>query len=133
MAQWQNIIDDISKNNMFEDAAIVDYKSRKNIIASIPNRTFSNIIPGEVHALTIYPLILKPLIGRKYFIVYTNSLMDENTYTMELLTAYAPVSPVCVARTHTALIFLMGKPNTPRRVVYDTCRKYAEEVRKTGN
>ncbi|QEQ49719.1 Profilin-like protein [Orthopoxvirus akhmetapox] len=133
MADWHKIIDEVSKNNKFEDAAIVDYKTVKNVLAAIPNRTFSKINPGEVIALITNINILKPLIGQKFCIVYTNSLMDENTYAMELLTAYAPVSPIVIARTHTALIFLMGKPMTSRREVYRTCRNYAARVRATGN
>ncbi|AOP31641.1 profilin-like protein [Skunkpox virus] len=133
MTEWHKIIEDISKNNKFEDAAIVDYKSRKNVLSAIPNRTFSKIIAGEVVALIANRAILKPRIGRKFCIVYTNSLMDENTYTMELLTAYAPVCPIAVARTHTSLIFLMGKPTTSRREVYNTCRDYATKARQKGH
>ncbi|AAA48173.1 profilin-like protein [Vaccinia virus WR] len=133
MAEWHKIIEDISKNNKFEDAAIVDYKTTKNVLAAIPNRTFAKINPGEIIPLITNRNILKPLIGQKYCIVYTNSLMDENTYAMELLTGYAPVSPIVIARTHTALIFLMGKPTTSRRDVYRTCRDHATRVRATGN
>ncbi|AOP31852.1 profilin-like protein [Volepox virus] len=133
MTEWHKIVEDISKNNKFEDAAIVDYKTRKNVLSAIPNRTFSQIVAGEVVALITNRNILKPRIGRKFCIVYTNSLMDESTYTMELLTGYAPVCPIAVARTHTALIFLMGKPTTSRREVYNTCRDYATKARQKGH
>ncbi|AUL80627.1 VACV161 [Vaccinia virus] len=108
MAEWHEIIEDISKSNRFEDAAIVDYKTTKNVRDAIPNITFAKINPGEIIPLITIRNILKPLIGKKYCIVYTNSPMDENTYAMELLTGYASVSPIVIARTHTALIFLMG-------------------------
>ncbi|AST09553.1 profilin-like protein [NY_014 poxvirus] len=133
MAEWNKFIEEVVKTNKFEDAAIVDYKTRKTIMAAIPNRTFSKISPGEVNILILHRNILKIRLGREFMIVYKNSLMDENNYTMELVTAYPPVSPIAICRTHTALIFLMGKPTTSRKEVYATCKRFAAKVRKTGN
>ncbi|AST09353.1 profilin-like protein [Murmansk poxvirus] len=133
MAEWNKFIEEVTKTDKFEDAAIVDYKNRKTVIAAIPNRTFSKILPGEVNMLILHRKIFKISLGRKYAIIYKNSLMDENIYSMELVTGYDPVSPIVICRTHTALILLMGKPTTSRKEVYKTCRRFATKVRKSGN
>ncbi|AEN03734.1 profilin-like protein [Yokapox virus] len=135
MVEWNKFIDSVAKDDKFQDAAIIDYKYKKNIIVAIPNKSFSKILPGEVNILMLYKNNNSPKVrlGKINAIIYTNNLTDENIYTMELLNISCDVSPIAVCKTHTALVFLMGKPTTSRKDVYDTCRRFAEEVRKTGN
>ncbi len=127
MADWTKYLHEIISDERFVDAAIVDYKKNK-IITTAP-RTLAKILPGQINLLTRGINLIKINLSGRYYIIYRNSLMEETDYTMELLTADHPVSPVAISRSNTALFIVVGKPTTHRKAVSRTARKYADIAR----
>ncbi|XP_006902005.1 PREDICTED: profilin-1-like [Elephantulus edwardii] len=137
MAGWNAYIDNLMADGTCQDTAIVGYKDSPSIWATVPGKTFVNIMPAEVGVLVGKDrssfFVNGLTLGGQKCSVIRDSLLVDGEYTMDLRTKStggAPTFNLTVTMTAKTLVLLMGKKSVHGGLINKKCYEMASHLRR---
>ncbi|XP_033612503.1 profilin-1-like [Fukomys damarensis] len=126
VAGWNAYIDNHMADGTSQDAAIVGYKDSPSLWATVPGKTFANIMPAEVGVLVGKDRSSFFVNGGQKCSLIWDSLLQNGEFTMDLHTKSPGGAPVFKVKT---LVLLMGREGVHGGMIHK-CYEMASHLRR---